>query len=70
MGVTSVRFNEKEEKLLNYLKQTFHCDVSTLIKKSLKELYEDIKEREIVEKYEIKEDKEKTNFMTIEDLLD
>lgn len=34
MGVTSVRFNKKEEKIINYLKEHPNCDTSTLLKKS------------------------------------
>jgi hypothetical protein len=69
MGVTSIRFNKKEEKVLNYLKEYFHCDSSTLLKKSLYELYEDIKDREIIDKYEIDEKENKVKFITYEDLL-
>jgi len=43
MAVTSVRFNAKEEKIVKILKKHYNCDASTLIKKSLWELHEDIK---------------------------
>ena len=70
MAVTSIRFNEKEEKLLDYLKKTFHCDASSLIKRSLRELYEDLKEKEIIEDFEKKEKSKKTKFLRIEDILE
>jgi hypothetical protein len=33
MGVTSIRLNKKEEEILNLLKEYFHCDSSTLLKR-------------------------------------
>ncbi len=69
MGVTSIRFNENEEAVLNYLKNIFHYDASTLIKKALWEMYEDIKDKEIVNRFEKEEDSGNTSFSTITDLL-
>ncbi len=69
MGVTSIRFNVKEEKILKILKKYYNCDSSSLIKKSLFELYQDIKDREIIEKFEKKEKSGKTKFSTIEELV-
>lgn len=54
MGVTSIRLNTKEEKLLNFLKEYYQCDTSALLKKSLIELYEDIKDKEAIEEFEKK----------------
>lgn len=69
MAVTSVRFNSQEEKLLRLLKKHYNCDASTLIKKSLWELYEDIRDREIIEDFEKKETASRTEFVRITDLL-
>ena len=69
MGVTSIRLNKKEEKLLNYLKEYFHCDSSTLLKKSLFELYEDLKDKEIIDTFEKKEKEGKTKFISFEELV-
>lgn len=69
MGVTSVRFNTKEEKLLNFLKEYYNCDVSTLLKKSLWDLYEDIKDKDIVEEFEKKEKSGKVKFDKFENLF-
>ena len=69
MGVTSIRLNQKEEKLLKYLKDHYSCDASTLLKKSLWEMYEDIKDKEIVENFEKLEKTRKTRFVSIDDLL-
>ena len=52
MAVISVRFNEKEEKILELLKKYYNCDTSNLLKKSLLELYEEIKDSEIIEEFE------------------
>lgn len=69
MAVTSVRFNSREEKLLRLLKKHYNCDASTLIKKSLWELYEDIRDREIIEDFEKKETASRTEFVRITELL-
>ncbi len=69
MGVTSIRFNENEEAALNYLKKIFHYDASTLIKKALWEMYEDVKDKEIIDRFEKKEDAGNTSFSTIDDLF-
>lgn len=45
MGVVSVRLNKKEEKMLRYLSKYCHADRSTLIKRSLFELYENMLDR-------------------------
>jgi predicted DNA-binding protein len=69
MAVTSIRLNENEEKVLNYLKDHYHCDASTLLKKSLFELYEDMKDKEIIEDFENKLKKSKSKFITADDIL-
>jgi len=69
MAVISVRFNSKEEKLLRALKEYFNCDSSNLIKRSLWDLYEEIHDREIIEKFEIKEKASKAEFLEIDDIL-
>ncbi len=68
MGVTSIRLNQKEEKLLQILKDYYNCDASTLLKKSLYELYEDIKDNKIIETFEAKEISSKSKFIKFEDL--
>ena len=69
MAITSVRFNAKEEKILKLLKKHYNCDASTLLKKSLWDLYEDIKDKEIVEDFERRERGLKTKFVGIDELL-
>jgi len=70
MAVISVRFNSREEKILEILKKYYECDSSSLVKKSLLDLYEEIKDREIIEQYEVREKISKSGFVKIEDILD
>lgn len=70
MAVISVRFNSREEKILEILKKHYECDSSSLVKKSLLDLYEGIKDIEIIEQYEVKEKISKSGFVKIEDILD
>jgi hypothetical protein len=69
MAVTSVRLNQKEEKLLKLLKDYYNCDASSLLKRSLYELYEDLKDKEIIKQFEKKEKNHKSQFVTIDDLM-
>lgn len=69
MGVTSVRLNQKEEKLLKLLKDYYNCDASSLLKRSLYELYEDLKDKEIIESFEKTEKRKKPEFVKFEELL-
>lgn len=70
MAVISIRFNPKEEKILEELKKYYNCDSSNLIKKSLFDLYEEIKDREIIEEFESKEASSESGFVKIEDIFE
>jgi len=70
VAVISVRFNSREEKILEILKKYFECDSSSLVKKSLLDLYEEIKDTEIIEQHEAREKISKSGFIKIEDILD
>ncbi len=69
MGVISVRFNKDEEKILKKLSDHFHEDKSTLIKKSLFELYENVLDLNEIKKFEAKEKRGKVSFSSAEDIL-
>jgi predicted transcriptional regulator len=69
MGVISVRLNKDEEKILKKLSDYYHANKSTLVKKSLFELYENMVDLDIVKKFEAKEKKGKVSFFTAEDIL-
>ena len=66
MAVTSIRLNPKEERLVNFLKDYYELDTSTLLKKSLLEMYEDVVDKKIIDDYE---NKGKQEFMSYEDLI-
>ncbi len=70
MAVVSVRLNEKEEKILNYLTDYLHEDKSTLFRKSLFEMYEDIQDIKFIEQYIENSQIEKPTFISGEELLD
>ena len=65
MGVISVRFNKDEEKILKKLSDHFHEDKSTLIKKSLVELYENVMDLNEIKKFESKEKRGKVSFSSV-----
>ncbi|MDA3955758.1 DUF6290 family protein [Oceanispirochaeta sp.] len=67
MAVISVRLNEDEEKILAFLSEYFHEDKSSLFKKSMYELYEDIQDIKFIEDHI--ENKENPEFISAEDLL-
>lgn len=69
MGVISVRLNKDEDKILKRLSEYFNADKSTLIKKALVELYENMKDIETIEAFEKKEKRGKVVFTSAEDIL-
>jgi hypothetical protein len=69
MAVISVRLNTEEEKIIDYLSSVYDEDKSTLIKHSLKEMYEDIVDKKIVEDYEMKELKKKPRFISSGEIM-
>ena len=69
MGVISVRLNKDEDEMIRQLSEHFQADKSTLIKRSLRELYENMLDMEIIETFEKNEKKGKVSFVTAEDVL-
>ena len=69
MGVISVRFNPKEEKVLNYLSKYYDKEKSSLIKQSLIDMYEDILDREEIDKFLIRKEKGKISFKSADEIL-
>ena len=70
MAVVSVRLNEKEEEVLNYLTDYFHEEKSSLLKKSMFDLYEDIQDIKFVDNYLEKKGFDKKNFVSADELFD
>lgn len=69
MGVISIRLNKDEEKILKKLSAHYHEDKSSLVKKSLRELYENILDLDEIQKFEARENKGKAVFYTADDVL-
>ena len=69
MAIISVRFNAEEEKMVTYLAEEYEKDKSSLIKYSLKRMYEDSIDKRIIEEYEKNEGKKKNNFIKAEEIL-
>jgi hypothetical protein len=65
----SVRLNKDEVNMLKQLTEYFHADRSTLIKRSLLELYENMRDIEAMEAFEKKEKKGKISFLTADSIL-
>jgi hypothetical protein len=69
MAVISVRLNAEEEKMVSFLSSEFEKDKSSLIKFSLKEMYEDFVDNKIIDLYEAKEKKSDSTFLSVEEIL-
>jgi len=69
MAVISVRLNSEEEKMMEYLSSFYEEEKSTLIKHSLKEMFEDIVDNEVIENYEKEEKNKKHVFVNSEDII-
>ena len=69
MAVISLRLNHNEENMVNFLANYYEQDKSSLIKFSLKELYEDIVDRQIINDFEAKEKKGKVQFVESDEIV-
>jgi len=69
MAVISIRLNEEEERMVSFLSNQYEKDKSSLIKYSLKEMYEDFVDNRIIDQFEIEEDKNTQNLLSAEDIL-
>jgi len=69
MAVISIRLNEEEERMVSFLSNQYEKDKSSLIKYSLKEMYEDFADNRIIDQFEIEEDKNIQNLLSAEDIL-
>jgi len=69
MAVISIRLNEDEEKMVAFLSNQYEKDKSSLIKYSLKEMYEDFLDNKIIDQYELEEAQKPLAFFRAEDIL-
>ena len=67
MAVISVRLNSEEEKILSYLSEYYDEEKSTIIKHSLKDLFEDIQDRETIARFEASVSEPR--FLSAEEIL-
>ena len=69
MAVISLRLNQTEENMVNYLSDYYEQDKSSLIKYSLRELYEDIIDKQFINEYERKEKNGKVKFVDSNEIM-
>jgi len=69
MAVISIRLNEEEEKMVSFLSNQYEKDKSSLIKFSLKEMYEDFIDHKIIEEYEVNEKSRVNKFVNADEIL-
>jgi len=69
MAVISLRLNKNEESMVNFLSNYYEQDKSSLIKYSLKELYEDIIDKKVITDYETREKKGETKFVDSNEII-
>ena len=70
MAVTSISFTKDEERVIEFLKESLHSDASSVIKKAVYELYEDLRDREIIQGFEARESGGKADFGSLDDILE
>ena len=69
MAVISLRLNQNEEKMVNFLADYYEQDKSSLIKYSLKELYEDIIDKKVIDDFETKEKSGEISFVAPDEII-
>jgi len=69
MAIISLRLNQNEERMINFLSNYYEQDKSSLIKHSLKELYEDIIDKQIITEYETREKNGDVKFVDSNDIM-
>ena len=69
MAVISLRLNEKEENMVNFLSDFYEQDKSSLIKYSLKELYEYLIDKQMINEFEKREKNEKVKFVDSREIV-
>jgi len=53
---------------MEYLKEVMHADSSSIIRRAVAELYEDTRDREIIEEFEVRESAGEVSFLSAEDI--
>lgn len=69
MAMISIRLNAEEEKMMDFLSEHFEEEKSSLIKHSLKDMYEDLIDRKAIDDFETKEKNEEVRFFSADEIL-
>jgi hypothetical protein len=69
MAVISLKLNRQETEMVKFLSNHYELDESSLIKYSLKELYEDIADMEIIRDFEERERAGTVSFVMSDDVM-
>lgn len=69
MAMISIRLNTEEEKMIDFLSQHYEEEKSSLIKHSLKDMFEDLVDRKVIDEYETKERTEEVTFFSADQIL-
>ena len=69
MAVISIRLNSEEEKMVSFLSNEYEKVKSSLIKYSLREMYEDFIDKKVIDDFEKKEKTKSILFINSEEIL-
>jgi len=69
MAVISIRLNSEEEKMISFLSDQYEKDKSSLIKFSLKEMYEDFIDKKVIDEFENKEKKRSVKYIKADEII-
>ena len=69
MAVISIRLNAEEEKIITFLSDQYEKDKSSLIKYSLKEMYEDFLDHTVIDEFERNEKALPLKYLSTEEIL-
>lgn len=69
MAMMSLRLSDQEEKILEMLVRHFDQDKSQILIDALWDMFEDLRDRELIEDFESKSRAGKVEFATADDLL-
>jgi hypothetical protein len=69
MAIISLKLNQQETEMVDFLSNYYERDKLSLIKYSLQELYEDIVDRELITHYEKREQEGDISFVSAHDAI-
>jgi Arc/MetJ-type ribon-helix-helix transcriptional regulator len=69
MALISLTLDQKEESMVDFLSEYYEQDKSSLIKYSIRELYDDIMDKQAIAEYEAKEKNGRVKFIDSAEVL-